>query len=189
MWSWCLLSKAENYKWYRHKQTLYPNPIHSFLTKTFHIDSIFIHVRIKCIWPNQMPGNVRNPAGRDQKLINVGKTHNKVMVHKVTHEYVERLIGKCAETFRRTERQPEGRLNDKAFPTPRSNSVNVVGMWLLSISLSKLVKSYCYMMTSSNGNIFRVTGHLCGEFTGPRWIPHTKASDAELWCFLWCAPE
>ena len=28
-----------------------------------------------------------------------------------------------------------------------------------------------FMMTSSNGNIFRVTGHLCGEFTGPRWIP------------------
>ena len=22
-------------------------------------------------------------------------------------------------------------------------------------------------MTSTNGNIFRVTGHLCGEFTGP----------------------
>ena len=41
-----------------------------------------------------------------------------------------------------------------------------------------------FMMTSSNGNIFRVTGHLCGEFTGPRWIPRTKASDAELWCFL-----
>ena len=30
---------------------------------------------------------------------------------------------------------------------------------------------------------------LCGEFTGPRWIPHTKASDAELWCFLWSEPE
>ena len=45
------------------------------------------------------------------------------------------------------------------------------------------------MMTSSNGNIFRVTGHLCGEFTGPRWIPHTKDSDAELWCFLWSASE
>ena len=24
------------------------------------------------------------------------------------------------------------------------------------------------MMTSSNGNIFRVTGHLCGKFIGPR---------------------
>ena len=33
------------------------------------------------------------------------------------------------------------------------------------------------VMTSSNGKIFRVTGHLCGEFTGDRWIPHTKASD------------
>ena len=46
-----------------------------------------------------------------------------------------------------------------------------------------------YMMTSSNGNIFCVTGHLCGEFTGPRWILHTKASDAELWCFLWSTAE
>ena len=34
------------------------------------------------------------------------------------------------------------------------------------------------MMTSSNGNIFRVTGPLCG----------TNASDAELWYFLWSAP-
>ena len=37
-----------------------------------------------------------------------------------------------------------------------------------------------YMMTSWTGNIVRVTGHLCGEFTGHRWIPCTKASDAEL---------
>ena len=46
-----------------------------------------------------------------------------------------------------------------------------------------------HMMTSSNGNIFRVTGLLCGEFTGDRWIPRTKASDAELWCFRWSACE
>ena len=30
-------------------------------------------------------------------------------------------------------------------------------------------------MTSSNGIIFRVTGPLCGEFTGRRWFPITKA--------------
>ena len=36
------------------------------------------------------------------------------------------------------------------------------------------------MVTSSNGNIFRVAGLLCGEFTSHRLIPHTKASDAEL---------
>ena len=45
------------------------------------------------------------------------------------------------------------------------------------------------MMTSSNGNIFGVTGHLRGEFTGRRWIPRTKASDAELWYFLWSGSE
>ena len=29
---------------------------------------------------------------------------------------------------------------------------------------------------------------LCGEFTGHRWIPRTKASDTELWClFFICA--
>ena len=28
---------------------------------------------------------------------------------------------------------------------------------------------------------------MCGEFTGHRWIPLTKARDAELWCFLWFA--
>ena len=28
-----------------------------------------------------------------------------------------------------------------------------------------------FMVTSSNGNIFRVTGHLCGEFTGPGEFP------------------
>ena len=28
-----------------------------------------------------------------------------------------------------------------------------------------------HMMISSNRNISRVTGHLCGEFTGPRWRP------------------
>ena len=54
------------------------------------------------------------------------------------------------------------------------------------------VKGYFFgktMMTSWNGNIFRVTGALFGEFTGHRWIPLTKASDAELWCLLWSAPE
>ena len=30
-------------------------------------------------------------------------------------------------------------------------------------------------------DLFRVTGPLCGEFTGHRWIPLTKASDTDLW--------
>ena len=45
------------------------------------------------------------------------------------------------------------------------------------------------ILMSLNGNIFGVAGPLCGEFTGHRLIPLTKASDAELWCFLWSALE
>ena len=37
-----------------------------------------------------------------------------------------------------------------------------------------LCMDYIGMMTSPNGNIFRVTGHLCWEFTGPRWISRSK---------------
>ena len=40
------------------------------------------------------------------------------------------------------------------------------------------------MMTSSNGNIFRVTGPLYGEFTGHRWIPRTQASSASFDIFF-----
>ena len=35
-------------------------------------------------------------------------------------------------------------------------------------------------MTSSNGNFFRVTGPLCGEFTGPGEFP---AQRPVTWCF------
>ena len=42
------------------------------------------------------------------------------------------------------------------------------------------------MMTSSNGNIFHVTCPLRGEFTGHRWIPRTKASDAGFDVFYLC---
>ena len=60
--------------------------------------------------------------------------------------------------------------------------------WLHRIigSLSPFLgTSYQPMMTSSNGNIYHVTGHLCGEFIGYGWILRTKASDAKLYCFLW----
>ena len=48
------------------------------------------------------------------------------------------------------------------------------------------------MMTSlghASGNNFRVISTLWGEATGHWWIPLTKTSDAELWCFLWSAHD
>ena len=46
------------------------------------------------------------------------------------------------------------------------------------------------MMTSSNGNI-QVPRYwpFVREIHRSRWITHIKASDAELWCILWSAPE
>ena len=71
----------------------------------------------------------------------------------------------------------------------RCIGVGVYGVFNRELNKSVSSHNSLIMMTSSNGNIFRVTGHLCGEFTGPRWIRHTKASDAEPWCFLWSASE
>ena len=50
---------------------------------------------------------------------------------------------------------------------PRAN-----GNWVSGTSGAPfyVLMSLC-MMTSSNGNIFRVTGPLCGEFTGPHEFP------------------
>ena len=53
-----------------------------------------------------------------------------------------------------------------------------------NLSLPLINGFHLIMMTLSNGIIFRVTGPMCVEFTGHRWIPLTKDSDAELWCFL-----
>ena len=58
-----------------------------------------------------------------------------------------------------------------------SNTTNADTLYVAILAAAVRVLTV-YMMTSSNGYIFRVTGHLCGDFTGPRWIPHTKASDA-----------
>ena len=59
-----------------------------------------------------------------------------------------------------------------------------------SIEKSDIITTHWFqcifiMMTLSNGNIFRVAGHLCREFTSHWWIPHTKTSDAELWINGW----
>ena len=74
-------------------------------------------------------------------------------------------------------------------PRPRVELIGFQSVHLLwAACILSLPGAILFMMTSSNGNIFRVTGPLWGGFTGHRWIPHTKASDVELWFFsLICA--
>ena len=55
--------------------------------------------------------------------------------------------------------------------------------WSAVISRSNIVRYYI-MMTSSNGNIFRVTGPLCGEFTGPGEFPTQRPVTRSFDVFL-----
>ena len=66
-----------------------------------------------------------------------------------------------------------------------------IDAWRITVLVMPFLRDVCWiaitecMMTSSNGNIFRVAGPLWGEFTGHWWIPRTKASDAEFWCVFY----
>ena len=80
--------------------------------------------------------------------------------------------------------------SESFFKLVKKESWDLWVLWAKEVCSSNgYPMSWDHRMTSSNGNIFRVTGPLCGEFTGRRWIPLTKASDAELWCFLWSLSE
>ena len=53
-----------------------------------------------------------------------------------------------------------------------SSSYPLDVVWTQTATVLRSVTSRrWFMMTSSNGNIFRVTGPLCGEFTGPGEFP------------------
>ena len=56
------------------------------------------------------------------------------------------------------------------------------------ISYDQMIVSEWYHDDVIKWKNFPLTCPVCGELTGHRWIPHTKASDAELWCFFCICP-
>ena len=72
-------------------------------------------------------------------------------------------------------------------------TLDIILLWTFQMMASQL--SSCgtviiiSMMTSSPGNIFRITGPLWEKSTSHWWILLTKASDKKLWCFLWSVLE
>ena len=101
--------------------------------------------------------------------------------------------------------------NDNIVLRAWPSTTSVIGPWTkmneisqttvlneFSEEKSNFTEIYCYgdykpalvqIMWRHQTEAFSATGLLCREFTGHRWIPLTKASDAELWCFLWSATE
>ena len=47
----------------------------------------------------------------------------------------------------------------------------IIHPWTLPVVCESVIEGIGLMLTSSNGTIFRVTGPLCGEFTGPGEFP------------------
>ena len=72
-------------------------------------------------------------------------------------------------------------LNGRTFYRQISWSLDALKLDIIMIVSLPNIES---MMTSSNGNIFRVTGPLCGEFTGPGEFPTqrpvTRSFDVSL---------
>ena len=83
--------------------------------------------------------------------------------------------------------------------------------WIIWHSVAWATKYYLKLLMDYDGNmserrvitVVAIDGHddvikwkhfsrywpFVREITGPRWIPRTKGSDAELWCLLSSAPE
>ena len=70
--------------------------------------------------------------------------------------------------------------SDRWIPRTKASYAEYVSIWwhhderMITVDENKPYRHSNIMMTSSNGNIFSVTGHLCGELTGTRWIPHKR---------------
>ena len=60
--------------------------------------------------------------------------------------------------------------------------VKYYNVWFSSFGIWR--SRWPFMKTSSNVNIFRVTGPLCGEFTGYWWIPLTKKRQCRGACMF-----
>ena len=73
------------------------------------------------------------------------------------------------------------------FPYHKKPHILFWNVWYMVPWMTRIPFELGHMMTPSNGNIFRVAGHWCGEFTGHRWIPRTKASARSFDVSLICA--
>ena len=85
-------------------------------------------------------------------------------------------------------------LVSEGFPSQKASNAERVSMsWHHNLYIMFLTE--LFMITSSDGNIFRVTGHFCGEFTGdlrgihrsPVNSPHKGQWRGALMLFLICA--
>ena len=179
---------------------------HCTYVTPFHMESITIHmshVLNSISFPHQIRLFFRSSPGEDMQNITYDGQYY-LIIKQGDWDEISSVIDQVWKNVGTISQLLSGELLYKLCcklvyqPPQTSNSLDSLWGYIASSDTSPtiflLIISRCYknkqiMMTSSIGRIFRITGHLCGEFTGPRWIPRTKASEAELWYFLWSASE
>ena len=133
---------------------------------------------------------------------------------KFVHSITSAVIQVMAEPMLTKVQDAASRhwLTPMSFLTPHwiMSYINCVLVATLKYRLNRENVASVIMMTSSNGNIFRATGHLCGEFTGPRcqwrgalmfslicvwindWANNGEAGDLRRHCKdrkIWCLAD
>ena len=129
---------------------------------------------------------------RDWYIVPIARTFYSVFIY----------FKKWLCTFEPNERTHWSNLNSVHTTLRVIKYIRVSWVCVLSLSakfhcsrrrfkLSKLsiVHILVCMMTSSNAKHFPRYWQFVQGIHRSQWIPRTRASDAELWCFLWSAPE
>ena len=122
-------------------------------------------------------------GSRRVKWRNIGERDGKVLTHSHFHPVCLRASVLCwgheccASVYQRQDYPPC--ILSREYPAQFWCQVAVVSKVLPTAWSREFLKPREWyakragysVMTSSDGNIFRVTGPLCREFTGNRWIP------------------
>ena len=118
------------------------------------------------------------------KVVDINRYHQNSC--KIISEYHSPICQFCRQSVVQNHRRMHAQFKSV---TPTAPSCILFEGVLYILPYCTTSSSIVSMMTSSNGNIFRVIGPLCVEFTGHRWIPLTRAIDADVWYFLWSVSE
>ena len=117
---------------------------------------------------NTIESGASNELNFDMITANMASNIFNNITHIATMGVVQFVLLNCARIY--------------IFASENSNSnhqiIIIDLMCCVLLCKSGFITHREIIMTSSNRNIFRVTGLCCGEFTGHRRIPRTKASDA-----------